>query len=332
METYHKHGSRTKVFEPKLEIPFGYHNPVLLNEVLEFLGNSDGWIIDATLGDGGYDVEILKKGGRIIGLDVDPQALERAKSRFKNLGFSEDNFVLKQGNFRDLKELISQTDTENKKIKAIIFDLGVSSLQLDHPERGFSFGKDGPLDMRMDPNLGVTAADLVNTLTKEDLNELFQKLGEERLARRFAEAVVSARIKLGNDMGVGFRTTKQLADVIEKAAGGKHGKIHPATRVFQALRIAVNDELHALQETLPQSVDLLDKNGNLLVISFHSLEDRIVKNQFKLWEKSGLGTVLIKKPLGANEEEIRKNPRSRSAKLRVFKKNAEIADNGFRKV
>lgn len=297
-----------------------YHQPVLLKEVLGYLETrKEDWVVDATLGDGGYDVEILKKGGRVIGLDVDSQALERARARFKSLGFSEQSYKLIQGNFRDIQNLI-QTDTEDK-VKAIIFDLGVSSLQLDSPERGFSFNADGPLDMRMDPTLGVTAADLVNTLTKEDLNALFQKLGEERLAGRFAEAVVRARLELGSKgQGRGFSSTKQLADVIEKAAGGRHGKIHPATRVFQALRIAVNDELHALEEALPQALGLLNKNGKLLVISFHSLEDRIVKNTFRDWQNQALGSILTKKPIMGSDEEILRNPRSRSAKLRVFKK------------
>ncbi len=298
-----------------------YHKPVLLNEILGILKGETGWIVDATLGDGGYDVEILKNGGKIIGIDVDPKALERARMRFESLGFNKESYKLVQGNFRDIDSLIpaspakrgEQADTE-KKIKAIIFDLGVSSLQLDSPERGFSFQKNGPLDMRMDPTLGVTAADLVNTLTKEDLYELFQKLGEEGNARRFAEAVVSARLTTP------FKTTKDLADVIERSAGGRFGKIHPATRVFQALRIAVNDELHAIEEVLPKVIDLIDKNGQILIISFHSLEDRIIKHQFKDWQALGLGTVLTKKPIEAEEQEVRENPRSRSAKLRVFKK------------
>jgi 16S rRNA (cytosine1402-N4)-methyltransferase len=308
-----------------------YHEPVLLNEVLGFLEISrEDWIVDATLGDGGYDVEILKRDGRIIGLDVDPQAIERVQLRFKDLGISEGRFRLIQGNFRDIENLIKQTDIEDIKINAIIFDLGVSSLQLDSPERGFSFSKSGPLDMRMDPNLPVTAADLVNTLTKEALSEIFQKLGEDRFSSRFAEVISRTR----RDKKI--TTTGELAQILEQTAGGRHGKIplgrwaqgkHPATRVFQALRIAVNDELHAIDEALPQALNLLKRDGKLLVISFHSLEDRIVKNTFRSWQDQNLGIVLTKRPVVPTEEEIERNPRSRSAKLRVFRKKSKTHDN-----
>lgn len=292
----------------------GYHSPVLLKEVLGYLDlkkDKASWYVDATLGDGGYSVEILKAGGKIIGIDVDPVALGRAGARFKELGnlVEDEDYKLVTGNFRDLKELVLQTD-----IKSIIFDLGVSSLQLDSPERGFSFQRLGPLDMRMDPNLAVSAADLVAVLSKEELYELFQKFGEEQNAFRYAKALVRARELNGN-----LTTTEDLARAIERVAG-RRGKIHPATKVFQALRIVVNDELNALTEALPQALGLLKKDGNLLVISFHSLEDRIVKNTFREWEDEDLGTILTKKPIEATEEEVSENPRSRSAKMRVFKK------------
>jgi len=195
-------------------------------------------------------------------------------------------------------------------------DLGVSSLQLGSPERGFSFARSGPLDMRMDPTLQVRALDLVNGLHAGELYELFNKLGEERFARKIADTVVLAR-KLKR-----IESTQELADLVAKVYGRRkqQEKIHPATRVFQALRIAVNDELNALKEGLPQILKEIEKNGVILVISFHSLEDRIVKNAFREWQDRGLGQALTKKPIVAGELEIATNPRSRSAKLRIFKK------------
>lgn len=302
----------------------GYHRPVLLREVLDALKIIEGsWYIDATLGDGGHSLEILKQGGNIVGIDVDPEALERATKRFDKEGIDKNKWKLILGNFRNLKDLIarniSQSDLGSGKFKGILFDLGFSTLQVEDPERGFSFSSSGPLDMRMDPSLTVSAADLIKVLNKGELNELFSKLGEERLAKRFAEALVSAReIKGESEKGKGICDTKELAAVIEKAASGKKGKIHPASRVFQALRIAVNDELNALREALPQALEVLDYDSRITVISFHSLEDRIVKNIFKQWEESGLGDILNKKPILPNEDEMRLNPRSRSAKLRVF--------------
>ncbi len=293
----------------------GYHDPVLLREVLEALGVQPGkWYLDCTLGDGGHSLEILRQGGKVVGIDVDPQSLERAGKRLKGAGYSNQDFILIKGNFRDLKNLIfSQTDTVESKFAGAIFDLGVSSLQLESPERGFSFTKMGPLDMRMDPTLQVRALDLVNALSRKELYELFTNLGEETYAWAMANVVVRTReVKP-------FTTTVQLAELVERVAGRRE-KIHPATRVFQALRIAVNDELGAIEEGLNQIIDLLEKNGHIVVISFHSLEDRIVKNTFREWADKGLGKILTKKPLLPGEAEITKNPRSRSAKMRVFQR------------
>ena len=313
----------------------GYHRSVLLREAIEVLEVRDGkWYLDCTLGDGGHTLEILRRGGKVVGIDVDPEAIERARKRLGNLGYLE-NSVLIQGNFRDINNLISlshfvrqnqtswdkQTDTARHKFAGAIFDLGVSSLQLENPERGFSFVKKGPLDMRMDPTLQVRALDLTNTLTRRELYELFSSLGEEKYSWQVADTLVRAReVKP-------FKTTTELAEVVVRAVGrvrglpaDRQGKIHPATKVFQALRIAVNDELDALQEGLEEVKDLLEKNGHIVVISFHSLEDRIVKNTFKQWESMGIGEILIKKPVIASEVEVRVNPRSRSAKMRVFKK------------
>ena len=283
----------------------------------------DAYYIDCTLGDGGHSIEIISRGGKVVGIDVDPQALGRVQKRFNDLGISEDKYKLLLGNFRELKNLIQptstakrgeQTDTKDQKFAGVIFDLGVSSLQLMSPERGFSFGKDGQLDMRMDPNLAVKALDLINALSRKEIYELFKSLGEEKNSWALANSIVSAR-----EISP-ITTTGQLAGIVERTAKGKRGEIHPATRVFQALRIAVNDELGALQEGLDQVIDLIEKNGVILVISFHSLEDRIVKRNFKKWADLGLGKVVTKKPLIPSDQEIKSNPKSRSAKMRVFKK------------
>lgn len=288
-----------------------YHQSVLLREVIEALEiQKDAWYLDLTLGDGGHSLEILKHGGKIIGIDVDPIALERVRQRFEDLAIAQDRYRLIKGNFRDLTNLKAQTETD-QKFAGAIFDLGVSSLQLDTPKRGFSFMREGPLDMRMDPELEVNALDLIRGLNKGELNELFTKLGEEKFAGKLADAIISARQIIN--------TTADLARVIKKCVG-QRGKIHPATQVFQALRIAVNDELHALEEGLTVSLKKVEKNGHIIVISFHSLEDRIVKTTFRNWQNLGFGQITLKKPLLPSDEEISQNPRARSAKLRVFQK------------
>lgn len=275
-----------------------YHQSVLIKEILQILDVKENkWYLDATLGDGGHALAILQVGGNVVGIDVDPEALQRTEKRFIETEISKEKYKLIQGNFRDLKNLI------NQKFSGILFDLGVSSLQFDEAQRGFSFSKDAPLDMRMDPDLAVLAADLVNGLNSGELFELFTKLGEEKFAKKIANEIILERSKNK------ITTTLQLAHLIEKVVG-KHGKINPATKVFQALRIAVNDELNALKEALPQALELLDNKGIMIVISFHSLEDRIVKHFFK-----------SKNLITPSPEEISINPRSRSAKMRVFKKN-----------
>lgn len=286
----------------------GYHKSVFLNEVIEALRvKKDKWYLDLTLGDGGHSKEILKLGGKVVGVDVDPEALKRAGPRLEGA-------VLVQGNFRDIENLIKQTELKEQKFAGAIFDLGVSSLQLETPQRGFSFMKEGPLDMRMDPELGVRALDLMNVLTRKELYELFQNLGEEKHSWRLADALVRAREVSP------FTTTSQLAGAVVRAVGAGRDKIHPATRVFQALRIAVNDELGALEEGLENVLGLMEKDGRIAVISFHSLEDRIVKNTFKKWQLEKIGEVLTDKPIEPSIDEVRSNPRSRSAKLRIFKK------------
>lgn len=302
----------------------GYHKSVLLKEAIDAListrPSQDGlasagrvWYLDCTLGDGGHALEIVKRGGKVIGIDVDPQAHTRVQKRFNDLDIDKSDYRLVVGNFRDIKNLITQQmDTDGLRIAGAIFDLGVSSLQLETPQRGFSFGKEGPLDMRMDPSLQVQALDLINALTRKELNELFKRLGEEKYSWRLADTLVSA-CEVGR-----IKTTKDLAELVENSVGRKRGKIHPATRVFQALRMTVNDELGALPEGLDQAKELVEKNGRIVVVSFHSLEDRIVKNAFREWQDLGLGEVLNKKPLVPSEGEVALNPRSRSAKMRVF--------------
>lgn len=284
----------------------GYHQSVLLKEAVDALSVRDAWYLDCTLGDGGHSLEIIKRGGKVVGIDVDPLALGRTKGRLGEFEKS-GRLVLVKGNFRDIKNLILQTETLDQKFAGAIFDLGVSSLQLETPERGFSFGKNGPLDMRMDPRLEISALDLLKVLSRKELYEIFHTLGEEKYSWKLAAALAGA----GQ-----ISTTKELADLIEKVVGGRKEKIHPATRVFQALRMAVNDELGALQEGLDQVKDLI--KGNLVIISFHSLEDRIVKNTFKNWQKAGFGEILTEKPIVPTRQEITVNPRARSAKMRVF--------------
>ncbi|QQG40447.1 MAG: 16S rRNA (cytosine(1402)-N(4))-methyltransferase RsmH [Candidatus Levyibacteriota bacterium] len=290
-----------------------YHIPVLLQEVISYLNPHNGKkYIDATLGGGGHTGEILRRGGIVLGIDIDQDAIKYVQENLKNL----KQLTLARGNFRNIGE-IARLHGFNR-VSGILFDLGVSSHQFDTAERGFSFQKDAPLDMRMD-SLGasgqVRASDLVNALTKGELYELFRKLGEERCAWAISESIVCARkIKP-------IETTKELADIVVKAMPRKiFSGIHPATKAFQALRMAVNDELGNITAALPQAFDLLEKNGRLLVISFHSLEDRIVKNIFLDLKKKSQGIIFTKKPIAPIEKEILANKRSRSAKLRVIEK------------
>lgn len=292
-----------------------FHVSVLLQEVIEYLNvKQNGKYIDATLGGGGHTFEIVKHGGRVLGIDVDEEAIKYVDSRIK------DSITLVRGNFKDIKKIAEENGFE--RVDGILFDLGVSSHQFDEAEQGFSFQSDAPLDMRMDKSLSVTAKDLINGLTKRELHELFTKFGEEHFANRLANDIVAyRRVKA-------IETTKELAKLIEKTIGGRFRnnkkKIHPATKVFQALRIAVNDELNSLKDALPQAVELLANKGRLVVISFHSLEDRIVKQAFLQFGEQGLGKVVTDKPIVPTEEEIKQNRRSRSAKMRVFERAINI--------
>lgn len=295
-----------------------FHKPVLLEEVLEYLKVKKGEkYIDATAGGGGHTQAILKLGGKILAIDCDPEAVKAARDYLASAcpPGKHSFWRLVSGNFKDLKEIAKKEGFS--EVAGILFDLGVSSYQLETEGRGFSFRADGPLDMRMDPNLKVTAADLINGLNKGELNEIFSKFSQEHYSRRLAEAICQSR-RLRP-----IRTTGELVAVIEKALPGKakrKRKIHPATRVFQALRIVVNDELNNLKEALPQAQDLLKPKGRLAIISFHSGEDRIVKQFFKDKENINQLRIITKKPIRPTLEEIKENPRSRSAKLRVAEK------------
>ena len=289
------------------------HKPVLLKEALEFLKVEKGKrFIDATVGEGGHAVAIAQRGGIVLGIDQDPEILKQAKEL---LG---DKTVLVQGNFREIERIAR----ENRftEVDGILLDLGISSWHLKESGRGFSFQKDEPLDMRADPNLTVTAADLLNGLNKDELKELFQKYGEEERAPQLAAAVVRARSLKP------FRTTADLVGVAEKVGRTKdvrRDRIHPATKIFQALRIAVNDELENLRSVLPRAFGILGKGGTLVVISFHSLEDREVKRFFQQMEEQGRGVVLTEKPQTPASAELAQNPQSRSAKLRAIERTAE---------
>jgi 16S rRNA (cytosine1402-N4)-methyltransferase len=301
------------------------HVPVMLNATLELLvTNPAGTYIDGTLGRGGHAVEILKRlspEGRLIGLDRDAEAVEQTKEILKPFGERVNRI---HGNFADMKELCGQIGVT--EVDGVLLDLGVSSPQFDVAERGFSFAKDGPLDMRMDRTQGRTAADLVNEDDEETLANLIYRLGEDRDSRRIARAIVLER------QNGRIERTLKLAEIVERAKGGRRGAIHPATQTFQALRMAVNTELESLEAGLEAGLSMLREGGRMAVITFHSLEDRPVKEFFKrhtvkreslqqggeklVYDKPAV-RLLTKKPLTASKQELADNPRSRSAKLRA---------------
>jgi 16S rRNA (cytosine1402-N4)-methyltransferase len=286
-----------------------YHKSVMLEEALENLNiKSGGLYIDCNLGGGGHAKGVLQRGGKVLGVDIDCDAIEEAERWSEGSAF--ENLTVVQGNFADIARSAAESGFE--KVDGILFDLGVSSRQLENPERGFSYGADAPLDMRMSREFQVKAADLINGLDVRELEELFRKYGEENFARQIARAIVEKRANKP------FTRTKELVDVVRAARPrGVKDHIHPAARVFQALRIAVNDELNCLESALPKAAGILNPGGRLVVISFHSLEDRVVKNFVK--EDEGLKIITVK-PLTPSYEEITVNPRARSAKMRVAEK------------
>jgi 16S rRNA (cytosine1402-N4)-methyltransferase len=287
-----------------------HHTPVLLAEVVAgLLPRPGGRYIDGTLGGGGHAAAILEASspdGRLLGIDCDPAALAAAAARLAPYG---DRVMLVRGSFREIGQLAATSGFA--QVEGVVLDLGVSSYQLDTPERGFSFQAHAPLDMRLDPDAPVTAAHLVNNLPEQELADLIFRYGEERGSRRIARAIVEARQRKP------VTTTDELAAIVTRALGGQRGRIHPATRTFQALRIAVNDELASLEAALPQVIDLLAPGGRMAIIAFHSLEDRIVKHTLRAEAQAGRLRIITRKPVEASVEEQRTNPRSRSARLRV---------------
>lgn len=285
------------------------HIPVLLEETIEALNvQPGGRYIDCTIGPGGHAAAILEHsspGGQLLGIDADPKAIEAARARLE--AYSSSILLVNQ-NFVNLQSICTKYDFF--PVHGILFDLGLSSLQLEQNNRGFSFQHDALLDMRLSPSQDITAAVIINTSPKSQLDHLIRAYGEERYSQQIARQIVRQRP---------ITTTLQLAQTIEQAIGGRRGRIHPATRTFQALRIAVNQELEHLKSALKQAIDLLGFGGRLVVISYHSLEDRIVKNLMRQ-EASGEEACLrlvSKKVITPSLAEVQSNPRSRSAKLRA---------------
>jgi 16S rRNA (cytosine1402-N4)-methyltransferase len=301
------------------------HEPVLYQEVLDTLAPAPGgFYVDGTVGAGGHSQGILEASrpdGKLLGLDRDPEVLEIAK---QVLDKYRDRVDLVHGSYADLTLHLNNRNWQ--QVNGILLDLGLSSLQLDTPERGFSFRNIGPLDMRFDSSQEITAADMVNNYSRDELADLIYEYGEERFSRKIADAIIANRP---------LENTKDLADIITGAVGRSTKRIHPATQTFQALRIAVNQELEALKAFLPQALDLLKPGGRLAIIAFHSLEDRIVKQFFRRESSDCICPIEVpqcvcghtakikeisRRPIRPEAPEIEKNPRSRSAKLRVVQK------------
>lgn len=298
------------------------HKPVLLKEALDYLALKPGdTVVDGTLGSAGHAQAILEKigpNGRLIGLDQDPESIKRCREFLKN----DPRVLIHQENFKNLDRILDFLHISF--VNAVILDVGLSSNQLEDAGRGFSFERSGPLDMRMNPELEVSAQDLINDLSQNDLERIFLDYGNERWARRFAQVICEKRqVKP-------VERTEELVEILinalprglraEKGHRPAHARRHPATKVFQALRIVVNQELEALQTGLPVIWKRLADQGRLVVITFHSLEDRIVKNYFRDWYRNKEAIRLTKKPVAPGLEECKENPRARSAKLRAIEK------------
>lgn len=304
------------------------HYSVMLNEAIDGLNiKSDGIYVDATLGYGGHSSEILKKitTGHLYSFDQDEEAIENSKKRLLEIG---NNFTIIYSNFVHMKEKLKEQGIT--KVDGILFDLGLSSPQIDNKERGFTFMTDAPLDMRMDKSNKIDAKHIINNYTIEELTNIFYAYGEEKTSRIIAKKIVSERLKKE------IKTTKELVNIIESAVGAKYfNKNHPERQIFQAIRIEVNSELNVLKDVLPDAIELLNKNGRISVITFHSLEDRIVKQIFKTESEiddlvKGLPVIpeefqpriklINKKPLLPSDDEINENSRSKSAKLRIVER------------
>lgn len=284
------------------------HKSVLLQEAVDALRVKPGAVyIDATLGGGGHTEHILKKGGIVLGIDQDPDSIAFVSQRLQDF----QNLTIARGNFSDMTEIARENGLE--KVSGILFDLGLSSNQLEHSGRGFSFRKDEELDMRMDPRNQLTAYEIINKWTGDELHALFTKYGEEHHAKKIVDEIVRVRRESP------IVKSSELSELIIKTVGGR-GEIHPATRIFQALRIAVNDELARIKKALADGFELLSVNGRIAVITFHSLEDRIVKNEFRELSIKRGAHIITAKPIVPTDEEIQINKRARSAKLRVLEK------------
>lgn len=305
------------------------HTPVLLNEAVDGLHiNPNGIYVDGTAGGGGHSAEILRRlsSGKLVSIDQDPDAICTVKQRFKD----NENSIIIKGNFSDMKELLSERCI--RQVDGVLLDIGVSSHQLDTPERGFSFHDDAPLDMRMSQS-GASAADLVNNLSQQELSRIIFTYGEEKYAGSIAKGIVKARGERE------IKTTLELAEIIKSSVPEKVRRAgHPARKTFQALRIEVNHELDALKKGLEDAFDLLSVGGRLAVITFHSLEDRIVKQTMAgfcqgcvcpkdfpvcVCGRTPRAKLITRKPIVANDQELSTNPRARSAKLRICEKIAE---------
>ena len=309
--------------EPKLE----YHKPVLFDEVMEnIISEGDAVYVDCTLGGGGHTEGMLERSStesKVIGIDQDKEAINFAKERLKKYGNKIEIF---QDNFRNLDTVIYLAG--HNKVDRILMDIGVSSNQLDNLERGFSYRYDAKLDMRMDRNLKISAYEVVNDFSEKEIADIIYKYGEEPKSRKIAKNIVEYR------KNKKIETTLELSEIIIKSIG-KSMKKHPSKRTFQAIRIFVNKELEVLEEALDKAVNLLNNNGKLLVITFHSLEDRMVKEKFREYEnpctcppeipvcvcnKKSLGKVVTRKPITAKKSELNENNRAHSAKLRIFER------------
>lgn len=292
------------------------HKPVMSKEVLASLNLKPGQtVLDCTLGTAGHSLLMLEKimpQGRLIGVDRDNESLDYARQRLNDFG---ENVTFIHDDFRNFDNILSGLKIE--RVDAMLFDLGISSFQLDKKERGFSIKLDAPLDMRMDRTSYISAYDLINNLTEEEISSILKTFGEERWHNRIARFLVRAR------QVEPIATTAQLSTVVLRAIPHKarhYQRIHPATRAFQAFRIAVNRELESLEEALVKSIDYLNIGGRIVVISFHSLEDRIVKNVFKKFHQEHRAKLIYAKPQVADFEEVKENPRARSAKLRAIER------------
>lgn len=301
------------------------HVPVMVKEAVEWLACSPGeTFVDCTVGLGGHSAAILERiqpSGNLVAIDSDADSLKEARERLSRW---KENVTFVRDNFRNLAEILKQVGVE--QVKGILFDLGMSSAQVGTPSRGFSFCQDGPLDMRFDRRQSLTAAEIVNRYPEKEIVNIIREFGEERSARRIAAAIVRGREKSG------FDSTTELAGIVAEVLGPRRSAIHPATRTFQALRIAVNQEMGALQVALPQAIMALKPGGRLVVLSYHSLEDRIVKETFREFQKGCICPptfpvcrcgrspeveILTRKPITPSPGQVRDNPRSRSARMRV---------------